>query len=470
MSVTNVFPNYAQFDKMNAHLAQLCINTGGLRKVNNWRDLKDIVRQGNVGEYFKVGDTFTLNKATDVTATVSGLTSAAVSLPAFIRAVDSAAARSYDFIYSGAAWHLDNRTVALDAYGITPTGTPSEGAHIVVTVTAKAWDCDILDMDYDTPVEDRYKHSLSMAIHDCFTYGSIPFCPRQAIFTTATELSSGVYHFHCTQQPFFPGDQGKDIQFSLMSSVPAGSQFVLNNAYDATMIGTSLKVYAGPTATTAAQGLTLSQGSGGTFLGNLTKAGDPENHLNGIQAALLGSNLQKNSAIRQYFNSDAAGAANGAVASWWTAQTEWDRPVISTAPGFLYGIEPAFLEAIGRVRKRTALNTISGGGGYGGYEDTEELIFLMSRTEVFGQANSSVYETSWGTDDTLKTAPYAFYSGATNADRIKRENGTTARLWFLRSAYTSTAHGVSGVNTNGAYASFNDAEYTYGGVPAWAIY
>lgn len=466
MSVTNVFPSHDQLDKMNEHLAQLCINTGGLRRVVNWRDLRELVRQGNIGEYFEVGDTFPLNKATGATATVSGLTSATVSLPAFIRAVDSAAPKSYDFTYSGAAWHLDNRTVALSAYGITPTGTPTDGAHIVVTVTAKAWDCDILDMDYDTPVEDSHKHSLSMAIHDCFTYGSIPLCPRQAIFSVATELEAGAYYFHCTDQPWFAGDKGKDIQFTLENAVPVGSQFVLGNSHNTTMIGATLMVYSGPTATTESQTAVMSEGNNGTFLGNLTSAGDPTNHLNSIQRALFGSNRQKNSAMRQYFNSDAAGAASGAVASWWVAQTEWDRPVVSTMPGFLYGIEPAFLDAIGRVKKRTALNTLSDGGGF---EDTEELIFLMSRTEVYGQANNNVYETSWGIDNTLKTVPYAFYNGATSADHIKRENGTTARYWFLRSAYPTYANLTYLVGTDGTLYS-NNANNSSGGAPAWAIH
>lgn len=466
MSVTNVFPSHDQFDKMNEHLAQLCINTGGLRKVVNWRDLRDLVRQGNIGEYFEVGDTFVFNRATGVTATVSGLTSAAVSLPTFIRAVDSAAPKSYDFIYSGAAWHLDNRTVALSAYGITPTGTPTDGAHIVVTVTSKAWDCDILDMDYDTPVEDSHKHSLSMAMHDCFMNGAISFCPKQAIFSVATELEAGTYYFHCTYQPWFADDRGKDIQFTLENAVPVGSQFVLGNSYNATMIGATLEVYSGPTATTESQTAVMSEGNSGTFLGNLDNAGDPTNHLNSIQRALLGSNRYKNSAMRQYFNSDAAGATRGAVASWWSAQTEWDRPIVSTEAGFLYGIEPAFLDAVGRVKKRTALNTIIDGGGF---EDTEELIFLMSRTEVFGQANNSVHETSWGIDNTLKTVPYAFYNGATNADRIKRENGTIARYWFLRSPETTHAAYTGYVLIDGSKGG-SGASSSGSGVPAWAIH
>ncbi len=467
MSVTNVFPSHDQMDRIIGHLGQLCVNTGGYGKVRNWRDLRAAVRDGRAREVLEVGDTFLLDRATGAAAEVSGLTSASVSLPEFISAVGSAAAGTYEFTYDGAVWRCDGKVVTPGNYGISFVGTPSADAKITVTVTSKAWECDVLGFDYDTPADTALHHSVSMALRDLSLYG-VSYCPRQAVYAAEdAALPAGDYHFRVTNNPFVSVDVGKYLTFHLDQALPVGGQLVLGGSYDATMIGTTVKAYASPSDVTELTSAILSEGEDGEYLGALKNAGDPQNHMNSVAASLMGCNEYRISVMRQYLNSAAPGAAEGAAASWYAPQTAFDRPVITTEPGFLYGADPAFAAVIGTVKKRTAKNTVAAGGGYA---DTEERIFALSRTEVLGTANGDVYETSFGTAGTgVLTVPYEFYAGASAADYIKREN-RTARRWCLRSPGVGQGHVVLRIADTGALSSTLGASGTNSGfVPAWAI-
>ena len=136
-------------------------------------------------------------------------------------------------------------------------------------------------------------------------------------------------------------------------------------------------------------------------------------------------------------------------------------PVKSTLPGFLHGFDPAFVACIGKVYKRTALSTADGGG----YEDTEETVFLPSMTEMGYGANGNVVETTTdGAGNVLQSGAYPFYVGTSNEDRIKVEKGTATPLyWWLRSPYPSVASNERYVFPSGALY-VNDAYNVYGAV------
>lgn len=76
---------------------------------------------------------------------------------------------------------------------------------------------------------------------------------------------------------------------------------------------------------------------------------------------------------------------------------------------------------------------------------SEELIFLPSRSEIYGSAEIS------GVNE---GAIYDYYKNATDADRIKYQ-GAAARYWWLRTPIASYAYGVRIVDTSGVlYYSF----------------
>lgn len=291
--------------------------------------------------------------------------------------------------------------------------------------------------------------AITLLLHE--TMPDLVFSAKQAAFAFPDGLAAGEYHFTVSQQLWYADDVGKTISFTLTQAIPEGGQLVLNNSYNATMIGSTISSFASPTATTATETVTMVEGSGGTDLGSLTNAGTPASNINSIQQALLGSNNWKESALRQMINSDKTA---GQV---WTPQTIFDRPPawVSNTAGFINGLDEDFVSVVTPTTYTTVNNTISDGGGE--YTLTDKF-YLPSRTEIFG--TNELVNSPEGTQ-------YAYYVGATDADRIKYRAGS-ARSWWLRTPYVYYAHVVRHVHSTGAFY-YNLAYYAQGWSPACKI-
>ena len=312
---------------------------------------------------------------------------------------------------------------------------------------------DIIGFDHDTPTDSQFQHSMTIQLHDCYT--SAQFDAREALFFADGGLAAGTYNFSVVTQPWYTADNGKTFQFTLTKDVPDGGQIVLEMTYNQTLVGKSVKVYSGSNSTDVLETATISVGTEGTALG--ATDGSVEN-LNHIQRAIMGSNRWTHSAIKQWLNSDKA--AN----SWWVEKNIFDRPSsqVSSA-GFLVDMDTEFLSAIGKVNKRTALNTVTDGGGY---EDTEELMFLLSRSEMYGGLENNINEGD----------PYPYYSNysdlsapgtAEDSNRIKYRNGS-AQYYWQRSCYSGYAITVRGVYPTGNIIDYH-ANNSYGVAPACNI-
>ncbi len=442
-------------------LAAIANNTGGFT-IKGWKNLQAIIRSGLAKRIFKAGDLLVVERESAMTATIGtteetpGITEATVNPDTFINRVGTVHAGEYEFIYDGAEWHLDGAAVTLSDYGITVTGTAITGDVVIIRETADQIKLIVYDVDKDVPADTQLEHSLTVGFQDCFA--ELQFDNKEAMFAFDEGLAAGTYHFTVGAQPWVPGDVGKTVQFTLTSDIPAGGQIVFGNTYNATMIGATISVYAGPTATTAAETATLSEGTDGTDLGTLANA--INGAMNSVQRGFLGSNNYNESAIRQYLNSDKA------AGSVWTPQTKWDRPpswAASTA-GLLYRMDPEFVSVIGKVKKRTAKNTVSDGGGY---IDTEEKVFLLSRTEVYAGANNNVDE----------GGPYRYFSefsdlssAGTGADSNRTTyRNNVAKYWWLRSPNPGYASNPFYTYPSGAVNSFASATNSYGVAPACCI-
>lgn len=326
------------------------------------------------------------------------------------------------------------------------------------TVTINGIEWDILGYDHDTVYKSDNtlaQHSVTIQTHDCIS--ELQFDAKEALFAFSEGLAAGTYHFTVSQQPWYSGDVGKTMQFTLTNAIPADGVIELGNSYNATMIGSTISVYASCSAITATETATISEGTDGTDLGSVGNA--ISGNTNSIQRALLGNNNYNESAIRQYLNSD------GEAGTYWTPQNKWDRLPswnVSTA-GFLRGFNSDFVSAIGKASKRTAKNTVLDGGGY---IDTEEKVFLLSRTEVYAGANNSISE---GTAYKYYSEFSNLSSAGTGADsnRIKYRNGT-AKYWWLRSPSPGSANIVRNVLPSGALYE-NRATNSFGVAPACCI-
>jgi hypothetical protein len=129
----------------------------------------------------------------------------------------------------------------------------------------------------------------------------------------------------------------------------------------------------------------------------------------------------------------------------------------------LFGVDPEFVAVLGKVKKVTALNNVSDGGGS---VETDEKVFLISRTEAY-----TGNEIAGG-----EGKAYAYYSNysdlaaaGTGADtnRIKYRAGA-AKYWWLRSPFVGNAYVVRSVIPSGALNS-NVATYSFGVAPACVI-
>ena len=314
---------------------------------------------------------------------------------------------------------------------------------------------DILGFDYDTPIDANVKHTMSLAMHSVYSGNGIPFDSPEATFYFANGLPAGTYTYKYNDT---------DYSFTLTTGWSPNTQVMGFTGELTPYIKGALNASGEETPTAAA-------GTEGTSLGTAVNNTGSSTTLtiNGVNYPVemnayyrvsSSSNNWLNSSIRQYLNSNAAGAASGQIASWWTPQTGFDRPTKTTTPGFLYGIEQEFLDLLVDVKKRTRL--YNAGDVTGTYKDSDEKVLLLSQTEINLTVERNIYENSFGTDRTFTnvlTTPYPLYVGAGNADRIKYQ-GSTARNWNLRTSSPFFAFQVRRIGTNGSlsdtYARLSD--------------
>lgn len=424
----------------------------------SWQELQMRIQSGTVRQICPVGTKLQVDKESGVSATVHGsITGATVNEDTFIEAIGHSGTAAYEFIYDGSAWHHNGEDVELANYGIAVTGTPAADDTVVVHVQASKVEFDVVDIDYDVPVNDALEHTLALWTSDLLLYGSIPFCSPQKLVSVREALPAGTYNI-TLDHGCYDGTTVEDstYQFTTTREIPAGGGIRhttmgewLSSGYGISHVTGGTFITYDASGNMIEQGLACTEGTDGTSIGTAT-ASNPAyrvtDNVNFTQRQIYGSNRNIHSANRKWLNSDAPGAASGQIASWWTASDEFDMPVRSTLPGFLHGLDPAFRAIIQKVRKRTAKGIAD---GYG-YEDTEELIFEPSMTELGYGKNNNISETAAKADGTLKTElAWDMFIGASNDDRIRYQGGV-ARYYWLRSPYPSVANRERLVNPSGA--------------------
>ncbi len=466
--------------EQNDILTEILFAMGGSMLPKTAAAIQEKTRNGTIGKYRQPGDPIQVSKESGVYTTVLGsITAATVNEDTFIAAIGDSNTAAYEFIFDGAAWMLHGEPVELATYGVSVTGTPAADDIVVVHVQANKITVEILDIDKDVPVNPALKHSISGLTEDVQSYGSIPRCAPQALVAVVEAIAANTRVYvngdHCA----YNAGTNEDGYFGFTTpvAIPAGGKIQHSNLGRYSSSGYSkARVLAGKWTVydanynVIAENIATDEGTTGTLLGTVT-ATNPSllvngtQHVNFTQAQAHGTNLSSHAAQEKWLESDAPGAASGAIASWWYPSDEFDMPVRSTLPGFLHGIDPEFLATIAPVYKRTAKANAYGGG----YEDVVKRVWVPSLTEIFGTNNNNVVETSpKGVDgDPNFTGAYELFKDAENEDRIKYLNGS-ARIWFLRSPNPSLASLVRYVATGGSL-SVNYASSTNGVVAGLTI-
>lgn len=287
---------------------------------------------------------------------------------------------------------------------------------------------DVIGKNIDTPANHNLSHALTLRVHNILP-DNLEFDAPEAFYACQTSaLNAGTYYYN---------SGGTNYKFTLTQSVPVGGQLVCTN-------NATLYSYASGSSTTPIEIVSVTSGSSGTNLGTLalnTRSGN----LNTDYRRQYGSNDWKESAIRQWLNSDKP------AGQWWTPQNPWDRPpaYADTANSFLYDLDPEFLGVIGKTQVTTKYFDTSTGALNGTYT-TEDYFFLMSVSQV-----NSRYS-----DEGTKYTPYS-----DNVSRKMYKNGS-ATTYCLRSPNSSESYYVYRVDSDGNMGSHGYARGSYGVAPA----
>lgn len=348
-----------------------------------------------------------------------------------------------------------------------PVGTSLVCEKTVDDVTEQI-PMNVLDYDYHTPADPHIQHSCTIGMTKC--YQNLAFDAPEALIKVVDGLAGGSHFFIKLDHGAYGGGTGQDGTYggtlAADQTIPAGGYLrhtamgVYQSSYNTAQItGGKWIAYDASFNQIGAQIDTDSDDETGTDFGTATAqtANGNSPHVNFTSRNAYGDNRLEYSNWLQFANASGTG--------WWVQKTEFDFPPsgISTLKGLLTGLDPVMLKSMMKVKIRVAIPTCDGGG----YKDIETKVFPLSMTEVNLGTNNSQYETSFGLDNTLKTTPLAFYTGATNADRIKTLNGA-ARFWWLRSPYPSLSGVVRFIGTDGSLTSDN-AYYARGLSAAWVI-
>ena len=468
----------------NLYMAALVENSGGLH-FKSWAAIQGLVRAGLHTKLFDKYTQFTVDRVSSVTATTDGEFSVSVTAATFEEAMGEAINGVYEFTFDGATWLYNGEAVEITQYGITITGTPAEGDHIVVHETASEILYDVLGCDYDVPADPTFTHSVTIVPHDCANYDVLAYKKPQAlIYVDPTKfpsgLTAGTTYSVTLLNGCYDASTKEDGIYTITPTVnvPAGGAIrhgAMGQYQSNSENYTKARILAGKWTTydTIANGratlesnIATGEGDGTeTSLGtcsaeDITKNTDSSCNLTRRNA--YGSNNYFDSDERNWMNSDGATKDN-----WFKFMTNFDLPATAAIPGFLYGLDPSLIKVVGKVRKRTYLHAADRTDATK-YKDSEELFFPLSMTEVYGSQNDGVYETPVKLDGNPLTIAYPYYVGLADADKIKRYNNV-ARLWWLRSPYPSVSLNVRYVNSSGALNNGDGASGTYGAVPACAI-
>ena len=400
---------------------------------DSWAGVQYLVRQGKGPTAFPVGTQFRVRKETSMSASLgthTGISAASVDEETFLAHDGRIGNGIHEFRYDGAAWIYENQPVLLADFGITVTGTAKTGDQVIITeaFTEILWDV----VEHKTV---DGEHRMVLLMHNCWY--NRPFDAIEALYYAEEGLAAGTYHFTIQNYDATYGGN-KTYQFTLAQDVPAGGHILLDWPYNQQLLGRSVKTFSGKTSTTQIEAAVLSEGTGGTDLG--TTDGTSEN-LNHIHRARYGSNNYKESAIRQWLNS---GAAAG---GWWNSQTKFDlKSSYAGEAGFLHGMDRDFLDAVQESTVKCGTNNtweLPGWTKNAAYT-VQEKFYLPSRPEV-----------GLGDETMDQGSVWSFYDGAADTDRIKRDFGSTARLWWLRSPHPSSAYSVRYVGSSGALYGYN---------------
>lgn len=277
---------------------------------------------------------------------------------------------------------------------------------------------------------------VTMLMHDVI-YGAV-FDAPEANYQITTEIASGE---KCNISLESNTIAAATYNFTAPSALVVGGRLRINTAVQ-------LQYYATPAS--APVNIAMVAGAADAEYISISAKLSAQNNKDRVT---YGSNKYTESAVRQWLN------AGGAAGSFWTSKSNYDLAPSwhSTWAGFQNTLDPDLLAVIGETTREVELNTVTDGGGQATISDK---IFLPSRMEIYGSVETAGH----------KGLQYQAYVGSVDADKIKYDATalSTARSWWLRSPYASTAYSARSV-TSATGALYGNIAYVGIGAAAACV-
>ena len=206
----------------------------------------------------------------------------------------------------------------------------------------------------------------------------VQFSHQQAFYKVGEEpLAAGTYYLTFATSWGNNVVANDNVCFTLTQDAPAGA--VLAGFYSAPdQVYTKWKVYVydSDQKTILETVDSVTKEARGKYLGLWDAFGNNKYGLNGFQRTAFGNNRWSVSALRQFLNS-----AKGAN-EWWEPQTDFDIvPNQINKAGWLTGFGEDFLSVLGKVKVKTALNTVVNAEKDLGFDETFDKFFVPSLEE-----------------------------------------------------------------------------------------
>lgn len=446
---------------------------------SSYTQLQNLIRMGLGEKILPVETQLETQRETALTISKgdsTGITGATLDEEKFLNIVEEVKEGIFELSFDGAVWHKeDGSNILLAAYGITVTGTPVQGDHIIVQETATKLVWDVLDHNKHTFQNTHLTKGVVIGMHNLFNYGVLPFCPAQLMYYSQNGLPAGKYKFTLVNASYGNTNvyDGTYV-FELTQPIPADGGFrhskvgVYQSSYAKSDVttGTITTYGANPQRATVESSIAVREYDSsidgdatdlGTFSAENRTYLTASNNLTRRQGH--GNHNWATSVERQWLNSTAKAVKSGdnTFSYWYSPQTNFDMPPsesVRKMAGFLHGFDKGLLDLIQPV----AIETANFDGAAATKVVTYDRIWLQSMTEMGLGNNNGIAE--GGTFEYWRVHN-------TQGDRIKYE-GTTARYWWLRSPSPSNANYVRIIYTSGELYD-RTAIYSSGVVPACVL-
>lgn len=262
----------------------------------------------------------------------------------------------------------------------------AESLFAIGSTFTEPWKDTVANAEYDNPW--RVNHFSDVELQDGSTVKGmwlqsvyahpfgVQYSHQRAFYAAKDGLAAGTYYFLYDGQDWNNVKKGTYVSFALTKNVPAGGR--LTGSFSAADQTSTWKIQS-----YAADGITLIETVVPTFTQTGTSLGTMayntrNGQLNSIQETTNGHNRWRDSALRQYLNSDKT------KGNWWTAQDEWDiaPDQLTEKDGFLCGMDAEMLENILPVKTITYVNTVQDGTD-ASYDVTYDKVSLISLEQMY---------------------------------------------------------------------------------------